>query len=336
MQAMVLDGGRSLGHLHVVERETPSPLPHQVIIQVKAASINYRDYEIVTGIFSRAFPLPLVPLSDCVGIVVAAGADVTRVRVGDRVCGTFWQGWLGGPADLADPSRQLGGALQGVLAEFVALDQDGVVRVPDHLTDEEAATLPCAAVTAWHALVTEGGLKAGDDVLVQGTGGVAIFALQFAVMFGARAIVLSGSDEKGEKAIALGASCFINYRREPEWSASVLTFTGGRGVDHVIEVGGAQTFTQSLLSLRLAGQISAIGYLGGQQGTVDPLLIFRKRARVRGISVGSRQSFEDMNRAIAFNHLKPVVDSIYPWTALGDALLALERGRHFGKIVLTF
>ena len=308
MRAIVLDGGRGIEHLQMVEREPPEPRPHQVAVQVKAASLNYRDYEIVTGTFNRHFPLPLVPLSDCVGHVVAIGAEVTRVNVGDRVCGTFWQGWLGGPSDLADTARQLGGAMPGVLAEFVVFDQDGVVRVPDHLTDEEAATLPCAAVTAWHALVTEGGLKAGDDVLVQGTGGVSIFALQFAVISGARAIVLSSSDQKGERATALGAACFINYRRHPEWYSQVMAFTNGRGVDHVIEVGGAQTFTQSLMSIGLAGQINVIGYLGGKDGAVDPLLIFRKRARVRGISVGSRQSFEAMNRAIAANRLRPVVD----------------------------
>jgi NADPH:quinone reductase-like Zn-dependent oxidoreductase len=335
MKAVVLDGGRSIEHLHMVDREMPEPGPRQVLVRVRAASINYRDYEIVTGTFNREFPLPLVPLSDCAGEVVAVGQDVTRVRVGDRVCGTFWQGWNGGSSDLADSARQLGGAMQGVLAEFITLDQDGVVHLPAHLSDEEAATLPCAAVTAWHALVTEGHLQAGDDVLIQGTGGVSLFALQFAVMSGARAIVLSSSDEKCERARRLGAATTINYRQDPDWSDTVLSFTRGRGVDHVIEVGGARTFTQSLLSLRLAGQINVIGYLGGAEGLIDPLMVFRRRARVRGISVGSRQSFEAMNRAIEVNAMRPVIDSVFDWKDLGEALTRLHSGRHFGKIVLT-
>jgi NADPH:quinone reductase-like Zn-dependent oxidoreductase len=332
---MVLDGGRGLDHLTLVQRPRPSPKPDQVIVRVRAASLNYRDYEIITGTFNREFPLPLVPLSDCVGEIVEAGADVTRVKTGDRVCGTFWQGWIGGPSDLADPKRQLGGAMQGVLAEFVCLDEDGVVLAPPHLSDEEAATLPCAGVTAWHALVTEGHVRAGDDVLVQGTGGVSIFALQFAAMSGARVIVLSSSDHKLQRARDLGAAFTINYRLQPDWSGAVLEYTDGRGVDHVVEVGGPITLTQSLLAIRLGGQISMIGYLGGGGGEVDPLQIFRRRACVRGISVGSRSSFEAMNRAISANQTRPVVDSVYPWTEISTALVHLKDGRHFGKIVLA-
>ncbi|MBM6595301.1 zinc-dependent alcohol dehydrogenase family protein [Microvirga pudoricolor] len=335
MKAVVLNGGRTIEHLHMVDREKPEPNPGQVLVRIRATSLNYRDYEIITGSFNREFPLPLVPLSDCAGDIVVVGKDVTRVKIGDRVCGTFWQGWYGGPSELADPTRQLGGAMQGVLAEYVALDQDGVVQFPNHLSYEEAATLPCAAVTAWHALVTEGHLKAGDDVLIQGTGGVSVFALQFAVMSGARAIVLSSSQVKCEQALQLGAATTINYREEPNWSNSVLAFTRGRGVDHVVEVGGPETLTQSLLALRLAGQINVVGYLGGVDGRIDPLMIFRRRARVRGISVGSKQSFSDMNRAIETNGMRPVIDSVFDWKDVGEALLKLKSGRHFGKIVLT-
>lgn len=335
MQAMVLDGGRGLDHLTVVQHPRPSPKPGQVIVRVRAASLNYRDYEIITGTFNREFPLPLVPLSDCVGEIVEAGADVTRVKIGDRVCGTFWQGWIGGPSDLADPKRQLGGAMPGVLAEFICLDEDGVVLAPPHLSDEEAATLPCAGVTAWHALVTEGHVKAGDDVLIQGTGGVSIFALQFAVISGAQAIVLSSSDHKLQRARDLGAAFTINYRMQPDWSDAVIDCTDGRGVDHVVEVGGPTTFTQSLRAIRLGGQISMIGYLGGVGGEIDPLQIFRRRAKVRGISVGSRSSFESMNRAISTSQTRPVVDSVYPWTEISAALAHLKQGKHFGKIVLA-
>jgi NADPH:quinone reductase-like Zn-dependent oxidoreductase len=226
----------------------------------------------------------------------------------------------------------LGGAIPGVAAEYVVLDSEGVVRVPEHLTDEEAATLPCAAVTAWHALITSGHLAAGETVLVLGTGGVSIFALQFARMLGARVIATSSSDEKLARVRELGASDVINYKVTPEWGRKVRELTDRRGVDHVVEVGGAGTFDQSLEAVRMGGRIGLIGTLTG--GTVNPIRILMKSVKVQGIFVGSREMFEAMNRAIAVSSLRPVIDRVFPFAALPDALRHMESGSHFGKIVL--
>ncbi|MBX5461467.1 MAG: NAD(P)-dependent alcohol dehydrogenase [Steroidobacteraceae bacterium] len=334
MKAFAIEGAYGFDNLRRVERPIPEPRRRNVIIRVKAAALNYRDLEIVRGTYHTRFPLPLVPLSDGVGEVVAVGEDVSRVRVGDRVCSTFWQRWVAGGFEMAEPDYQLGGPFDGVLAEYARLDEQAVVPAPEHLSDVEAATLPCAAVTAWHALVTEGALRAGESVLVLGTGGVSIFALQFAVASGARVIATSSSDEKLERAISLGAFAGVNYRRQPDWANAVLDLTGGRGVDHVIEVGGPATFSQSLRAVRVGGQINVIGYLGGTEGFINPLDIFRRQARVRGIPVGSRASFEAMVRAIRVKQLRPVVDRVYPWTEAIDALRYLESGNHFGKVCL--
>lgn len=332
MRAFELDGPGAAA-LRIVERPVPEPGPNEIVVRVRAASLNYRDLEIVQNRFNRRFAYPLVPLSDASGEIVAIGPAVRRFSVGNRVTTTFWQGWTGGSADLADAARQLGGAMQGVLADYITLDEEGAVRTPSHLTDEEASTLPCAAVTAWHALVTDGGVKAGDDVLIQGTGGVATFALQFAALSGARAIVLSGSDDKLERSRALGADVTINYRQHPQWSDLVLRETAGRGVDHVIDLGGASTLSQSVAALRLNGRINIIGYLGGE-ATVDAMAIFRKRARLSAISVGSRSSFETMNRAISFHSCHPVIDRVFAFEQFPSALGYLECGKHFGKIVI--
>lgn len=336
MKALVIDGAYGLDNLRVVEQPVPKPRRQEVVVRVRAAALNYRDVEIVRGTYHTRFPLPLVPLSDGVGEVVAVGDDVTRVRVGDRVCSTFWQRWAAGSFDMAESSSQLGGPIDGLLSEYASLDEQGVVLAPEHLSDVEAATLPCAAVTAWHALVTEGALKAGESVLVLGTGGVSLFALQFAAAAGARVIVTSSSDEKIERAKALGAFAGVNYRRQLDWAEAVLDLTGGRGVDHVIEVGGPESFAQSLRAVRVGGQINVIGYLGGTEGTINPLDIFRRQVRVRGIPVGSRASFEAMNRAIQVNQLRPVVDHVYPWMEAASALRHVESGSHFGKVALQF
>lgn len=250
------------------------------------------------------------------------------------MCSAFWQRWVGGSFDLAEPSYQLGGPLDGLLAEYVALDEQAVVPAPVHLTDEEAATLPCAAVTAWHALVSEGVLRAGETVLLLGTGGVSLFALQFAVNAGARVIVTSSKDEKIERARKLGAHAGVNYQRHSDWAAEVLNLTGGRGVDHILEVGGPESFAQSLRAVRVGGQISVIGYLGGTHGAINPLDIFRRQVRVRGIPVGSRASFEAMNRAIEVSGMRPIIDRSLPWTDVAEALRHMESGSHFGKVVL--
>lgn len=334
MQAIVLEGGFGIDKLRRVERARPTPRAGQAVLRMRAAALNYRDLEVIRGSYFVPCRPPLVPLSDGVGEVVAVGEGVERVSVGERVAATFWGGWLAGDAEAADPSTTLGGPLDGVLAEYVCIDAQRLVRVPAHLSDEEAATLPCAGVTAWHALVSAGRVTPGETVLIQGTGGVAMFALQFAVLSGAQGILLSSSEEKLARARSCGAAHTL--RRTANWPREVRELTAGRGVDHVIELGGPSSFAQSLEALRPGGQVHVIGYLGGQQGLVNPLALLTARAVVRAVTVGSRSSFEAMNRALAQHRFKPVLDTVLPWTALAEGLARLEAGRHVGKIALTF
>jgi NADPH:quinone reductase-like Zn-dependent oxidoreductase len=310
----------------------PAPGPGQVLIKMRAWSLNYRDLLVVRGVYSPKLKFPFQILSDGVGEVTAVGAGVTRVKPGDRVAGTFMQGWWEGEPSLEKSATALGGAISGVAAQYVVLDSEGVVIVPSHLSDEEAATLPCAAVTAWHALAASGHLAAGETILVQGTGGVSIFALQFAQMFGARVIATSSSDKKLERVLKLGASDGINYKTTAEWGRKARELTGRVGVDHVVEVGGAGTLAQSLEAVRIGGRISLIGVLTG--GTVNPVPILMKNITVQGIYVGSREMFEAMNNAIALNGLKPVIDRVFQFSEFPDALRHMESGAHFGKIVL--
>ena len=334
MKAWVLDGAATMDNLQLAERPRPEPRRQEVVLRMLATSINYRDLEICRGSFRLKFPLPLIPLSDGVGEVVAVGDDVRRVKVGERVCTAYWERWVAGGIHMAEQGTQRGGPLDGSAAEYIRIDEQACIAVPAHLSNLEAATLPCAAVTAYHSLFPEGGLAAGDTVLVQGTGGVSIFGLQFAHAAGACVIVTSSSDEKLAKAKALGAAATINYRKVPEWAAEVQALTGHRGVDHVIEVGGPSTFMQSLKSVRRGGWIHVIGYLGGNDGAINPLDIFRAGAKVRGSSVGSRESFEQMMRVIEVSKIKPVVDKVFPWTDLKAAFAHLQSGAHFGKIAL--
>jgi NADPH:quinone reductase-like Zn-dependent oxidoreductase len=308
------------------------PGPGQVLVKMRAWSLNYRDLLVVRGTYAPKLKLPFQVLSDGVGEIAAVGPGVTRVKPGDRVAGIFMQAWREGEPSQEKSASALGGAIPGVAAEYVVLDSEGLVPVPQHLSDEEAATLPCAAVTVWHALVTSGRLAAGETVLVQGTGGVSIFALQFARMFGARVVATSSSDKKLERVRELGASDVINYKTTPDWGRKARELTGRRGVDHVVEVGGAGTLAQSFEAVRIGGRISLIGVLTG--GTVNPVPILMKTIAVQGIFVGSRDMFEAMNRAIAFAGLRPVVDRIFAFSELPLALRHLESGAHFGKIVL--
>lgn len=321
-------------NLKLVERPVSEPGPGQVGIAVRALSLNYRDLLMVNGLYNPRLPLPRVPCSDGAGEIVAVGTGVTRVAVGDRVCGTFMQRWLSGPIDDLVAKSTLGGDLDGTASERIVLSEEGVVKVPTHLSFEEAATLPCAAVTAWNALA-EGGLKAGETVLIQGTGGVSIFALQIAKMFGARVLITSGSDEKLKRAIALGASAGVNYKSIPEWDKWARSQTGGVGVDHVVEVGGAGTLERSIKAVRTGGRIALIGILSGT-GTVNPMPILMKAISVRGIFVGSRTMFEDMNRAFDLNQIKPIVGKSFTFDELPKAIEYLESAGHFGKIVVTF
>lgn len=324
-----------LDHLVLAERPEPRAGFGQVVVRVKAASLNYRDLLMVRGEYNPKQRLPLVPCSDGCGEVVAVGEGVTRVAVGDRVCPAFHQRWVAG-----EPSRDLlrgtlGGPLDGTLAELTAVGEEGVVRVPEHLTDEEAATLPCAAVTAWNALVTEGGTTVGETVLVQGTGGVSTFALQLGVLLGTRVIVTSSSDGKLERARALGAWETINYREVPEWGARAAELTGGRGVDLVVEVGGAGTLAQSLRAVRPGGTVALIGVLSGATTELRLNSVLMRNVRVQGVMVGPRESFEAMNRAIAHHRLRPVVDRVFPLARAREAFEHLEAGRHFGKVCVA-
>jgi NADPH:quinone reductase-like Zn-dependent oxidoreductase len=315
--------------------EVPDPKagPGQVVVRVKAASLNYRDLLVVKGHYARNLPLPLVPLSDGAGEVAEVGSGVTKFKPGDRVTGCFFSNWSDGPLNDSASKSARGGAIDGMLAEYVALPETGLVSTPDHLTDEEAATLPCAGLTAWHALMEGGGLKAGQTVLVQGTGGVSLFALQFAKVAGARVIATSSSDSKLSKVRELGASDGINYKTTTDWDVAVRNLTDGLGVDHIVEVGGAGTLPRSMKAVKLGGHIALIGVLTGG-GEIDPRPLLMKNIRLQGIYVGSRLMFENMNRAVSLHKLKPVIDRVFPFDQAVEAYKHLESGSHFGKIVI--
>ena len=330
----IVEGSTGLDGLTMTEREQPEPGSGQVLVKVHATSLNYRDLAVVSGqYFGGSVQHNTVPLSDGAGEVVAVGDDVERLKAGDRVAGTFFQVWVDG---IPSPSiAALGSPLDGMLAEYVVLDQEGLVMLPAHLSFEQGATLPCAAVTAWNALMFSGRIKPGDTILALGTGGVSIFALQFARMCGAEVIITSSSDEKLARAEALGASAGINYKNTPDWEQEVLKLTGGAGVDHVVEVGGAGTLAKSFASVGYRGQVSLIGVLSGHEGDTTPHALMLKAARLQGIFVGSRVMFEAMNRAIAVNEMVPVVDKVFAFDDAHDAYKFQQAGGHFGKIVIS-
>ncbi|MBD2309659.1 NAD(P)-dependent alcohol dehydrogenase [Chroococcidiopsis sp. FACHB-1243] len=324
-----------LDALTLVERPQPQPRNRQVLIKMKAVSLNYRDLLVAKGAYGAKSFKPIVPLSDGAGEVVAVGEGVTRVRVGDRVAGIFMQTFISGELTAEKANSALGGAIDGVLAEYVVFDEQGVVKIPAHLSYEEAATLPCAAVTAWNAMIVEGQLKAGDTVLLQGTGGVSLFGLQFAKMMGARVILTSSSDDKLDRAIQLGADVGINYKTTSDWDEKVEKLTDGRGVDLVVEVGGSGTLSKSLRAVRYGGKVAMIGVLTGFTGDVSTSSILFKHIRVQGIYVGSRDLFEDMNRSIDLHQMKPIIDRVFPFHEARAALAYLESGAHFGKVCIS-
>jgi NADPH:quinone reductase-like Zn-dependent oxidoreductase len=337
MKVFQIQDDWSMDHLKIAERRRPQAGPGEVLLRMKAASINYRDLLVpLRGYGSFTGTLPLVPISDGVGEVVEIGADVTRVSPGDRVCPMFMQKWIAGEPDLKRITSTLGGPLDGVMQEFMVVHEEGIAKAPEHLGDEEAATLPCAALTAWSALVAEGGVKAGDRVLVQGTGGVSLFALQFAKLLGAKVIVLSSSDDKLKRAEGLGADDGINYSNVPDWGKAVKKRTGGDGVDHIVEVGGEKTLPQSLRAIRPGGTISMIGVLSGANMGVALGLIVTRKVRLQGITVGHRDSFEAMTRAITQHRVKPAIDQIFAFEELKEAMEYLRQGKHFGKICIRF
>jgi NADPH:quinone reductase-like Zn-dependent oxidoreductase len=287
---------------------------------------------VVSDPAARGIALPRIPNSDGAGEVLAVGAGATDFAPGDRVAGCFFQNWIDGPCTAEAMASAMGGEIDGVLAEEANLKAGGLVKVPEHLSFAEAATLPCAGLTAWRALVAVGRLKAGDTVLLLGTGGVSIFALQFATLMGARVIITSSSDEKLARARELGAWQTVNYRTTPDWEKPVLEMTGGRGVDLTVEVGGAGTLEKSIAATRIAGTIGFIGVLAG--GQVNPRPIMSKSLTVQGIYVGSRNLFRDMNRAIAASGLRPVIDRTFAFDEAPQAYRAMQAAGHFGKLVI--
>jgi NADPH:quinone reductase-like Zn-dependent oxidoreductase len=332
MRAYRLSQGTGIDALVKVELPAPKPGPRQVLVRVAACSLNFRDLAIVLGTYRMPVKPSLIPLSDGAGEVVAIGDGVTRVKIGDRVAGCYFQRWVAGPMLADTHASALGGGLDGMLAEYAVLEEQGVVKLPAHLSCEEGATLPCAAVTAWHALAEHARIVAGQTVLVQGTGGVSIFALQLAQLMGAQVMVTSSSDDKLSRAKELGAAHGVNYKSTPDWDKAAVEWSGG-GVDHVVEVGGPGTLTQSLRAIRIGGKVTLIGVLAGA-AEINPMAIFARRANVQGISVGSAQMFEAMNRAIAASGMRPVIDKIFAFDEAPAALRHLQSARHFGKVVI--
>ncbi|NJC69920.1 NAD(P)-dependent alcohol dehydrogenase [Planosporangium thailandense] len=318
----------------LVQREcdVPEPGPGQVLVRMRGWSVNFRDLMIAKGLYPKAVKADVVALSDGAGEVVQVGADVTRWSPGDRVVGTYFPRWVSGPGTEDKTSHDLGGTVDGVLAEYVTFSADAVVAVPAHLDFAEAATLPSAGVTAWRAVVEEGRLAPGQNVLTMGSGGVSTFAVQFAALGGARVIATSGSDEKLEKLSAVGAADVINYLTTPAWGAAAAELTAG-GVDHVVDVGGAGTIGQSMIAARMGGHISVVGVL--TQGTgADPLMVLAKQLTLRGLTNASRETFEEMNQAVERHGLRPVIDKRFAFDEVVSAYRYLESGAHVGKVVL--
>ncbi len=331
----VVQGATGVDGLRCVERPEPKPGRRQVLVRVRATSLNFRDLAVVMGVY----PGPpgagnLIPLSDGAGEVVAVGEDVTRFKTGDRVASTFFQGWIAGTPKQMYPA--LGGpGVDGMLAEYVALDEDGLVALPDWMSFEEGGALSCAAVTAWHGLMAAGNpIKPGDTVLTLGTGGVSMFAVQFAKAAGARIVTTSSSDDKLARAKDYGSSILINYKKTPDWGAEVMKRTGGHGADCVIEVGGSGTLAQSIQAVAMGGKVSLIGVLSGREGDTSPHGLMFKAASLHGIYVGSRAMFEDMLTAMTTNAIKPVIDKVFAFEDAAEAYKHQQAGKHFGKVVI--
>ncbi len=327
-------GSQSIQTLRFAERPQPEAGPQEILVRVRATSLNYRDLLVASGgYFGGPVSRNLIPLSDGAGEVVAVGKDVSRFRVGERVAATFFRDWIDGPAaPLNRPA--LGAPLDGMLAEYVVLNERDAVSIPQTLSFEQAATLPCAGVTAWHALVTVCRVKAGESILVIGTGGVSILALQLAKAAGCRVFVVSSSDEKLQRAATLGAEGLVNYRSTPQWGQEILKITGGIGINHVIETGGPGTLAKSMEAVAYAGHIALIGVVAGFEGDTNPHPIMRKSASMHGIFVGNRAMFEELNRAIDANRIEPVIDKVFDFDAAADAYRYLQSAAHFGKVVI--
>lgn len=321
-------------HLLPAERPTPELGPDEVLIRIRAVSLNYRDLLMVQGKYNPRMKLPRIPVSDGAGEIVSVGSAVTSWKAGDRVVVPFFPEWLEGELTAAKAASALGGDVDGLLREFAAIPASALLPIPEHLSFEQAATLPCAALTAWNGLFVSGDLMPGQTLLIQGTGGVSLFGLQFGKLAGATVILISSSDAKLERARTMGADHTINYRTEPEWEKKVHEITGGRGVDLTLEVGGTGTLSKTLRATKYGGRISLIGVLSGISGDVQLAPVLHKAITIGGIYVGSRAMFEEMNRFITKKRLEPVIDRVFTLTESTAAFSHLESGQHFGKVVI--
>ncbi|PIV77785.1 MAG: NAD(P)-dependent alcohol dehydrogenase [Rhodobacteraceae bacterium CG17_big_fil_post_rev_8_21_14_2_50_63_15] len=338
MRVFQIEGEWGIQNLRPAERPEPEIGPGQVVIEMSMASLNARDLIVPERGYGRATgTLPLIPVSDGVGEVVATGDGVTRVKLGDRVCPTYFQNWTGGEPSQDRFASSLGGPRDGVMAERLCLSQEGVVRVPDYLTDAEAATLPCAALTAWSAVATHGQTKPGDRLLIQGTGGVALFALAFAKLHGAHVTMISSSDDRLSRVREMGADETINYSQTEDWARASRAITAERGgYDNIVELGGAQTLPLSLRAVRPGGTLSMIGVLSGLNIEASLGLIVARQVRLQGVTVGHRDGFEAMLAAMAQHRVRPVIGETFAFNDLHAALDHLRAGGHFGKTVIGF
>lgn len=324
-----------LENLRLVDLPTPACGDGMVLIRVHATSLNYRDLLMVRGHYDPKLKMPRIPLSDGAGEVVAVGAGVARFKPGDRVVGLFLQNWQDGGPSQAKSRGGLGGDIDGMLADYVALPERGVSHFPAHLSYQEAATLPCAALTAWNALFHAANTKPGDTIVIQGTGGVSIFALQFAKLVGARVLGTSSSDEKLERAKTLGLAKALNYKENPEWSSWVKKQTSGEGADVIVEVGGAGTLKESMKAVRVGGTIAQIGVLTSSEERFEVTSVLMRQIRLIGVYVGSHTLMDAMNRAIELSRMRPVVGKVFPMLETIGAYQYLEQGRHFSKVVIS-
>lgn len=336
MRVFQIEGDWGIKNLKISTRPDPKPGPGQVLLRMRASSINYRDPIVPErGYGSQSGDLPLIPVSDGVGDVIEVGAGVTRVKVGDRACPAYFQTWISGEPNTNRLTQSLGGPLDGTMAELMCLSEEGVVKIPEYLTDLEASTLPCAALTAWSALVECGRIRPGEQLLIQGSGGVALFALQFAKMLGVHVTMISSSDAKIERIRAMGADATINYSQTPEWGKAARLLTDGRGFDHILEVGGEKTLPQSLRCIRPGGTLSMIGILSGAAMSTSLGLIITRQVRLQGITVGHRDGLEAMLRAMSQHQIRPVIDKVFNFEELKESFDYIKTGQQFGKICIN-
>lgn len=332
MRTIQLQKPGGLDRLQVTDTERQAPHRGEIVVRVRASSLNFHDYAVVTGMIPT--PDGRVPMSDGAGEVIEAGEGVSEFAVGDKVVSTFFPHWMDGEPDRAVMGDVPGDGADGFAREYVTAPTTAFTRAPAGYSDAEAATLTCAGLTAWRALVVNGAVKSGDTVLVQGTGGVSIFALQFAKAAGAQVIATSSSDEKLERLRAMGADHLINYKSTENWGDKARELTGGRGVDHVVEIGGSGTMPQSIAATRIGGHIALIGVLAGVAGNVPTVFVMQGNQRIIGLTVGARRHQQDMIRAIEANGIKPVIDRHFPLEEIAAAFRHQESGKHFGKICL--